>query len=179
MFDSPTRRQYLIGTSGVIATGVLLTNKTEKTLERNPKNLPYQIQRNAQFQTAEPVVTDTNVSIDSPYPDSYTALVRTRGEADDRYRIENLKEEYDTDVSDLYTVDYETQFIAIVGYVLPRTRRLNLSSVKYEDGTLSTTHEITDSRSDLDGLKIHHNLMIYRQQGHEPPEEIDANFCIK
>lgn len=179
MVASFTRRQYLFGASGVIATGALLPNKAKEILNGGYQNTPYRSRSDAYFQTAEPIVTDTGVSIDSPYPDSYATLVRTQEEADKRYRIEYLEEEYDIDVSDLYTVDYETEFLAIVGYVLPRNRLLSLSETEYEDGTLYTTHEITDSRTELDDLKVHHNLIIYRQQGHEPPEDIDANFCIK
>lgn len=174
-----TRRQYLIGASGVVITGALLANEAKETLPGGRQSTPYRIRRNAHFQTAEPIVTDTSISIDSPYPNSYAALVRTQQEADERYRIEYLKDEYDTDVSGLYTVDYGTEFIAIVGYVLPRNRLLSFSGDSYEDGTLYTSHEITDSDSDLDDLKVHHNLIIYRQQGHEPPEAIDASFCIK
>ncbi|PSQ50899.1 hypothetical protein BRD15_00650 [Halobacteriales archaeon SW_6_65_15] len=179
MVSSFTRRQYLFGAGGAVASGALLTNKVREILDEDRQNVPYRSRRNASFQTAEPVVTDTDISIDSPYPDSYAALVRTQEEADERYRVDYLQEEYDTDVSDLYTVDYETEFVAIVGYVLPRSRLLSLFEIEYEDGTLYTTHEITDSRTELDDLKVHHNLVIFRQEGHEPPEAIDADVCIK
>lgn len=177
MVPSFTRRQYLIGAGAAVA-GASLTVKAKKALDGGRREMPYQSRLNAGFQTAEPIVTDTDVSTDSPYPDSYAVLIRTREEADDRYRVEYLREEYDTDVSKLYTVDYGSEFIAIVGYVLPKSHRLNLTGQEYEERTLHTTHEITDY-SGLDVLKVHHNAVIYRQQSHEPPEDIDADFVIK
>lgn len=177
MVPSLTRRQHLIGAGAVVA-GASITVKAKEALDESPQDMPYQSRLNAGLQTAEPIVTDTDVSTDSPYPDSYAVLIRTQEEADERYRVEYLREEYDTDVSKLYTIDYETEFIAIVGYVLPKKRRLNLTGQEYEEGTLHTTHEIIDY-SGLEDLKVHHNVIIYRQQGHEPPEDIDADFCIK
>jgi hypothetical protein len=179
MPPSFTRRQYLFGAGGAVVSGAFFTEKVKKILEQRYQDKPYKIQSDANFLTAEPVITDTDVSTDSASPNWYATLVRTQEEADKRYRVKYLKEEYDIDISGLYTIDYETEFLAIIGYVLPKNRLLRLTEDEYKDETLYTTHEITDSRTDLDDIKVHHNVIIYHQQGHEPPEDIDANFCIK
>lgn len=140
-----TRRQYLTAAGAVVA-GTALSIKAKETLDGSRPKMPYRGRRNAGLQTAEPLVTDTDVSTDPSDPDSYAALVRTREEADERYRVDYLRNEYDTDVSQLYTVDYETEFVAIIGYVLPSNRHLDFAGQEYEDGTLYTSNEITESR---------------------------------
>lgn len=167
------RRKYLLGT-GALLGGATITVAENEVVGGRP-GVPYDSRRNAGFATDEPVVAGVDVSLDSSTPDSYAALIRTRAEADERYRVDYLQEAYDTDVSQLYTVDYETEFIAVVGHVLPKSKNLDLTGTSYENGTLHTSHRITDS-SGVDDLRIHHNLVIFRQQGHDPPEDIVADF---
>lgn len=169
--SSRSRRQYLIGAGALVSTAPIIAAANEYL----SGHTPYDLYQEANFKTEEPVVRGTNVSTDSQTPDSYAALIRTQKESDQRYRVEYIQKGFDIDVSKLYSFNYNTDFVAIVGLVLPKRYMLEYEGREFDNGTLRPKYKVHKS-SGLDIKRVHHNLLAFHEQGHSPPKDIKAQI---
>ena len=174
MSPSGNRRDYLLA-AGALLGGTSIAVGAGAVVSDVGRGMPYESSGGGTVKTEEAVVSDIDISLDSASRDSYAALIRTQKEAEERYRVAYLRDECNIDISSLVDVNYETEFLAVVGYILPKKRNLSLDDDAYEDGTLRASYEITDSDG-LNDPRIHHNVTIYRQKHHEPPAKIEAEF---
>lgn len=116
----------------------------------------------------KPLVKNAHLSIDgeSSHPNYYKALVTSR----DELRWDYLAEEDAMLADALEQTNWESEYLAIFGMVLPKDKGFNAEDTTVKEGTLTMNLILTDSPSGSSELTIVNQITRIENVKHTPDQ---------
>lgn len=150
-----SRRQLL----GTALAGTTLGLAGCGALDANPS-----VTYSASATTDEPLLTDVDLALEAAYPQQYAGVFGPETYRD-RLRWDYMESVSPPLFSDLDTLAFDGEFLAVFGMVLPLSRRLSVGSPSVAEDTLELAFTVEESETDRTDLVVATEILRIEHDG--------------